>query len=71
MNLLVYLYYPILAFVLLYGMKRAQKGAFHEGFLSLSQTKALQGFAAIGVVFHHIGQNTCAPWLPSDNIIHG
>lgn len=71
MNLLVYFYYPILVFVLFYGIKKAPKGAFHEGFLSISQTKALQGFAAIGVVFHHIGQNTCAPWLPSGNIIHG
>lgn len=71
MNLLVYFYYPILAFVLLLGIKRAPKGTFHDGFLSLQQTKALQGFAAIGVVFHHIAQNTCAPWLPSDNIIHG
>lgn len=71
MNLLVYFYYPILAFVLFFGVKRAPKGAFHGDFLSLQQTKALQGFAAIGVVFHHIGQNTCAPWLPSDNIIHG
>ncbi len=71
MNLLVYFYYPILAFILLFGMKIAPKGSFHDGFLSLTQTKALQGFAAICVVFHHIAQNTCAPWLARDIIIHG
>lgn len=71
MNWLVLLYYPILIFVLLWGMKISKKDEFHDGFLSLSQTKSLQGFAAIGIVFHHIGQNTCAPWLAPEQTIHG
>ena len=71
MNWLVLLYYPILIFILLWGMKISKKDEFHDGFLSLSQTKSLQGFAAIGIVFHHIGQNTCAPWLAPEQTIHG
>lgn len=39
--------------------------------MSLSQTKALQGFCAICIVFHHMGQKTCAPWLAPQYIVHG
>lgn len=71
MHFFIYFVYPVLAFVLLYGIKKAPKGAFHENFLSLSQSKALQGFAAICILLHHIAQNTCAPWLEPDETIPG
>lgn len=71
MNWLVLLYYPILIFILLWAIKIAPKNEFHDGFLSLAQTKSLQGFAAISIVFHHIAQNTCAPWLAPEQTIHG
>ncbi len=71
MNWLVFLTYPILLLLLFWGAKSSPKGTFHEEFLSLSQTKAMQGFAAICVMLHHIGQNTCAPWLDAKIKIHG
>ena len=39
--------------------------------MSLSQTKELQGFTAVCIVFHHLGQKTCAPWLNPKYIVHG
>ena len=32
------------------------KDEFHEDFMSLQNAKALRGFAAIGVILHHISQ---------------
>ncbi|MBQ7933706.1 MAG: acyltransferase [Lachnospiraceae bacterium] len=63
MDKLVYLIYPLLAVVLLWGVKIYKQGTWNEGFLSLSQTKALQGFCTICIMLHHAGQKTCAPWL--------
>ena len=42
--------------LLLVGCKRAEKGTFHENFLSHSVMKKLQGFAAMGVILHHVTQ---------------
>ena len=39
--------------------------------MSPSQTKALQGFTALCIMFHHIGQKTCASWLHPKLIIPG
>lgn len=36
-----------------------------------SQTKAIQGIMALGIIFHHMAQKTCAPWLPKEYIVHG
>ena len=71
MDKLVYLYYPLLAVVLLWGVKFYKKGTWNDGFMSLSQTKALQGFFALLIMFHHAGQKTCAPWLNPKFIIPG
>ncbi len=71
MDKLVYIYYVLLAVVLLWGVKFYQKGTWNDGFMSLSQTKALQGFFALCIMFHHAGQKTCAPWLRPQYIIHG
>ena len=68
----VYLVYVILPVLLLWGAKLYGKGQWNEEALSLRQTKALQGFLAICVMLHHVGQKTCAPWLwPASRIIHG
>lgn len=40
-------------------------------FLSYEHTKNLQAIAAIGIVFHHMAQKTCAPWLDKTYIRHG
>lgn len=71
MDKLVYLYYPILIAIFLWGAKRCKKGEFNEEFMSITQTKYLQGFFAIIIMFHHIGQKTCAPWLNPVYIVHG
>lgn len=71
MDNLVYIYYPLLLFILFRGAKCFGKGTWNEECFSLSQTKALQGFFAICIMFHHIGQKTCAPWLRPQYIVHG
>ena len=71
MNYLVYIYYPLLILLILRGCKCFSKGSWNEDVFSLQQTKALQGFCALCVMLHHIGQKTCAPWLPSEVITHG
>ena len=41
---------------LLFGSKRLPKGEWNDEALSLAQTKSLQGFLALCVVFHHCAQ---------------
>ena len=71
MDKIVYLYYPLLFVFLLWGSTFYRRKSWNEEFMSLSQTKALQGFCAICILLHHVGQNTCAPWLDSKLIVHG
>lgn len=71
MHYLVYIYYPLLILLILWGCKWFNKGSWNDEVLSLTQTKALQGFCAVCIILHHIGQKTCAPWLPSEVITHG
>jgi peptidoglycan/LPS O-acetylase OafA/YrhL len=63
MNDLVYLVYPIMIILLLWGSKLCGRGVWNEEAFSLRQMKALQGFFAICIMLHHIGQKTCASWL--------
>ena len=63
MNALIYLIYPVMAVLLFWGSKRAEKGSWNEEAFSLKQMKALQGYLAICIMLHHIGQKTCANWL--------
>lgn len=71
LHYLTYLYYPILLGLLLWGMKISKKGSWNDEFISLQQTKSFQGFCALCIMFHHLGQKTCASWLPSKYIVHG
>lgn len=71
MDLLVYGYYFVLVAILLWGAKFYGPKTWNDGFMSLSQTKALQGFCAICVMLHHIGQKTCAPWHDPRVVVHG
>lgn len=71
LNYLVYIFYPILLGVLLWGVKFYKKGSWNDEFISLQQTKAFQGFCALCIMFHHIAQKTCADWLESKYIRHG
>lgn len=48
-----------------------KKTHWNENFWDKTQTKSIQGLCAIGIVFHHMAQKTCAPWLPQEYIVHG
>lgn len=56
MQYLVYLIYPAMLLLLLRGAKFSKNNEWNEGFLSLYQTKCIQGFTAICIMLHHIGQ---------------
>ena len=71
MEKLVYAWYPIIAIVLLWGSKFYGKQKWNEEFLTLRQTKQIQGFLAICILFHHAGQKTCASWIPPQVIVPG
>lgn len=71
MSYLVYLVYPLLAVFLFWGAKVYKRNEWNTEFLSLTQTKALQGFCAIAIMLHHISQKTCAPWLNPKVVVHG
>ncbi len=71
MQYLVYLYYPLLIILLIKGAKIYKAGAWNDEFLSRGQMKAVQGFCAIAIMFHHMAQKTCAPWLKEAYIVHG
>ena len=60
---MIYLVYPLLITALLWGSRLSKKGEWNEGAFSLEQMKAVQGFTAICIMLHHIGQHTCASWL--------
>lgn len=49
MNQLIYLIYPILGVLLFWKAKYIRGGQWNEQAFSLEQTKALQGFCALGV----------------------
>ena len=52
-----YVTYALVVLLLLWGGKFARgKGVFHEDSASLEVTKCLRGFAALGVILHHISQ---------------
>lgn len=49
--------YPILLLVMtFFGAKRAKKGEVAGDFLSLSQSKLIQGFACVAIIIHHLTQ---------------
>ena len=70
-QILIYSVYVILPIILLAKAKLVGKGEFNDAF-SLEQVKAFQGFLALCIMLHHIGQKTCASWLfPKTRIVHG
>ena len=73
MNKLIYSVYFILPLIFFWRAKPViGRGKWNNEFLSLKQTKALQGFLAICIMLHHIAQKTCASWLfPKSRIIPG
>ena len=68
---LVYLFYVLLFVILFWGAKFFGRKKWNDEFMSIPQTKALQGFSAICILLHHVGQKTCAHWLNPKYIVHG
>ena len=69
---LIYIVYPILLVVLFWGAKLYYKaGTFNEEAFSLRQMKAIQGFVALLIMFHHCGQKTSASWIDKKFYIGG
>ena len=54
--LLLCIFPAIVFIIMLVQIKIAPKGSIHEDFLSLEQSKILQGLAAVGIIFHHLSQ---------------
>lgn len=71
MDKLVYLYYPLVLLLLLWGSKWFGRKQWNEEFFSLNQSKMWQGFFAVCIMLHHAGQKTCAHWLNKRFIIPG
>lgn len=55
-HLLLCIFPAILLVLMLIKIKIAPKGCIHEDFLSLQQSKIMQGIAAVCIVFHHLSQ---------------
>ncbi len=72
MKQLIYSVYFILPVILLWRAQFVGVKKWNDGFLSLEQTKAFQGFLALCIMLHHIGQKTAASWIqPKSRIVHG
>jgi membrane-bound acyltransferase YfiQ involved in biofilm formation len=72
MDKLIYAVYFILPVLLLWGAKVSGFKKWNEEFLTLEQSKAIQGFLAVCIMLHHIAQKTCASWLhPATRIQKG
>ena len=67
----MYLFYFLLAALLFFGARAFGRGEWNGEYTSLRQTKALQGFTALGIALHHMAQKTCAPWHPRQYTVHG
>ena len=61
---LTYAVYALCIALLIWGGKfaGAQSGQFHEDSTSLAVMKSLRGFAAVGVILHHISQEDAFQW---------
>lgn len=67
----LYLFYALLATLLVYRAKVYGPKEWNEECFSHKQTKALLGFTALCIFLHHAGQKTAAPWHEWRYIVHG
>ncbi len=68
---LVYLYYPALIALMVWGARVSRKGEWNEDSFGLSQFKSIQGYFAVCIMFHHMAQKSCAYWHNPSVIVHG
>ena len=60
---MIAIWYVALAALLFVGIKFSKKKEWNDGNMSFDQTKCFLGFCAVIICFHHMSQQTCAPWL--------
>ena len=65
------LFWFLLGAPLFFGAEYAGRGKWNEGYTSREQTGVLRGIMALGIMLHHMGQKTCAPWHPAEYTVHG
>lgn len=52
-------------------MNSIAEGRWNEDFWSREQSRTIKGICAVLIIFHHMAQKTCAPWLPEQYTVHG
>ena len=67
---LIFFIYLILPVLLFSGARIAGNSTWNEGFLSLDQSKALQGICILAIVFHHLSQKIYVNQALPDLIRH-
>ena len=68
---MIYIVYPVLLVILLFGSRLYGKGKWNDEAFSYPQMKVMQGFIALLIMFHHAGQKTSASWLDKRFYIAG
>ena len=68
---MIVIWYVALCVLLFFGVKFCTHKTWNEENMSFYHTKCFLGFCAVIIVFHHISQATCAPWLNPRYIRHG
>ncbi len=68
---LVTIIYLILLVLLFYKSKFFGSREYNGDYLSKDTMKALQGFASIAIIVHHVAQKTCAYGIPPEYVRHG
>lgn len=63
MDKLIYIYYPLLIVLLVWGSGIMRKGKWNDDALSFDQTKSLLGFAEIVIILHHCSHKSSAWWV--------
>ena len=63
--------YIIVFGLLLSGIKKTKNNSWNYENMSYDQTKSFLGFCSVIIVFHHIAQDTCGPWLGPLYLRHG
>ena len=69
--IMIFIFYLLLPLLLFWKAHGCKKNTWNEDVLSYDVSKAFLGFLSIIIIFHHISQRTCAPWLNPKYIQHG
>lgn len=72
MDQLIYIVYILILVLLFFKCQFEKKSEYNADYMSLSQVKSIQGYAAVLIMLHHISQKLCDPSsVPEKYIKHG